>query len=257
MPSLNELEKAPRRAMHVFYVLDTSGSMQGAPIAQLNRAMEETVDTLKDVAKSNADAELKIAVLEFSTGCRWIQPKGPEDVEDFVWEDLTAGGLTEVGCALKELDSKMSRNAFLSSMTGSYLPLIIFMTDGFATDDYKKQLENIRQNKWFARATKIGFAIGDNADLNMIADVVGNGEAVVKTNDLEVFSKMIKFASVTASMLNSTSRTTNEGASGADVIKAALDDGTITKNNVATDAGTMPEPPVIPSADDDVDTEWL
>ena len=257
MPSLNDLEKPPRRAMHIFYVLDTSGSMQGASIAQLNRAMEETVEALKDVAKTNADAELKIAVLEFSTGCRWVQPKGPEDMEDFVWEDLTAGGLTEIGSALKELDSKMSRSAFLSSMTGSFLPLVIFMTDGYATDDYKKHLENIRKNKWFARATKIGFAIGDQADLNMIADVVGNGEAVVKTTDLEVFAKMIKFASVTSSMLNSTSRTSDEGATGADVIKTALSDGTISQNNVATGAGTMPEPPAIPTADDDVDDEWL
>ncbi|MBQ8849518.1 MAG: VWA domain-containing protein [Clostridia bacterium] len=257
MPSLSELEKPPRRAMHIFYVLDTSGSMQGASIAQLNRAMEETVEALKDVAKSNADAELKIAVLEFSSGCKWIQPKGPEDMEDFVWEDLTAGGLTDVGAALKELDSKMSRNAFLSSMTGSFLPLVIFMTDGYATDDYVKPLETIRKNKWFARATKIGFAIGDNPDINMIADVVGNGEAVVKTSDLEVFAKMIKFASVTSSMLNSTSRTTDEGATGADVVKTALNDGTITKTEVATGAGNLPEPPAIPTQDDDVDDEWL
>ena len=256
MPSLNDLEKAPRRAMTIFYVLDTSGSMTGAPIAQLNRAMEETVEALKDVAKSNADAELKIAVLEFSSGCKWIQPKGPEDMEDFVWEDLTAGGMTDVGEALKELDSKMSRNAFLTSMTGNFLPLVIFMTDGYATDDYKKALTNIRQNKWFARATKIGLAIGDNPDLNMISDVVGNCEAVVKTTDLEVFAKMIKFASVTASMLNSTSRTTEEGTTGADVVKTALNDGTITKNEVVKDAGTMPEPPAIPVADDDVDDEW-
>jgi uncharacterized protein YegL len=257
MPSLENLEKPPRRAMHIFYVLDTSGSMQGASIAQLNRAMEETVEALKDVAKGNSDAELKIAVLEFSSGCKWIQPKGPEDMEDFVWEDLTAGGMTDIGSALKELDSKMSRNAFLSSMTGAFLPLVIFMTDGYATDDYVKPLEEIRKNKWFARATKIGFAIGDNPDINMIADVVGNGEAVVKTSDLSVFAKMIKFASVTSSMLNSTSRTTEEGATGADVVKSALDDGTIQKKDIATGAGTMPEPPAIPTQDDDVDDAWL
>lgn len=257
MPSIDNLEMPPRRAMHIFYVLDTSGSMQGASIAQLNRAMEETVEALKDVAKSNSDAELKIAVLEYSSGCKWIQPKGPEDMEDFVWEDLTAGGQTEIGVALRELDSKMSRNAFLNSMTGAFLPLVIFMTDGYATDDYVKPLEAIRKNKWFARATKIGFAIGDNPDINMIADVVGNGEAVVKTSDLAVFAKMIKFASVTSSMLNSASRTTEEGSSGADVIKSALDDGTIKKSDIATGAGNLPEPQAIPTIDDGVDDEWL
>lgn len=256
MPSLNELEQVPRRAMHIFYVLDTSGSMQGASIAQLNRAMEETVEALKDVAKGNADAELKIAVLEFSSGCKWIQPKGPEDMEDFIWEDLTAGGMTDVGVALKELNSKLSRSAFLNSMTGAYLPLIIFMTDGYASDNYKKELEEIRKNKWFARATKIGFAIGDAPDINMIADVVGNGEAVVRTTDLEVFAKMIKFASVTASVLNSTSRTTTEGATGADVIKSVINEKTSDYIEVATGAGTMPPPPPVADSDN-VDDEWL
>lgn len=246
MPSLDKLEKAPRKTLNVFYILDTSGSMQGAPIAQLNRAMEETVEVLKDVANSNADAELKIAVLEFSSGCKWLQDKGPEDVEDFIWEDLKAGGMTDIGAALKELDSKLSRKAFLSSMTGAYLPVIIFMTDGYATDEYKNPLMEMRKNDWYRRATKIGFAIGDDPDINMIADIVGNGEAVVKTSNLEVFAKMIKFASVTSSMLNSTSRTTSEGTSGKDVVKEALEDGIINKSNIATGAGTI----------DDLDDDW-
>lgn len=254
MPSLDELEKAPRRALHIFYLLDTSGSMQGESIAQLNRAMEETVDALKEVAKGNADAELKIAVLEFSSGCKWIQPKGPEDMEDFVWSDLTAGGMTDVGDALKELDSKLSRSAFLGSMTGAYQPIVIFMSDGYATDNYKKSLEELRKNKWYAHATKIGFAIGDAPDINMIADVVGSGEAVVRTSNLEVFAKMIKFASVHSSVLNSTSRTTGDGVSGADVVEVAIKsegEGTV---EVGTGAGSMPPPP--PPASDDVDPEW-
>ena len=226
MPEIKSLQGVPRRELDMFYVLDTSGSMTGTPIAVLNRAMIETIDVVKEQAKSNADANVKIAVLEFSSGCRWMQPHGPEELEDFYWEDLKAGGMTDIGEALKELDVKMSRNAFLNSITGAYLPVIIFMTDGYATDDYKKALSQISQNKWFSRATKIGFALGDDPDIAMITEIVGNREAIVRTDDLETFAKMLKFVSVTASMVCSKSRTTNDiNNMGGEIIKDVMGNG--------------------------------
>lgn len=219
MPNIEEVDAMPRRALHIFYVLDTSGSMVNQPIAALNRAMEETVDALKDVAKKNGDAQLKISVLEFNTDCRWMQPKGPEDVEDFYWKELSAEGMTYIGKALTELDSKLSRNEFLRSITGSYLPVIIFMTDGYANDEYKGPLERIRNNNWYARSTKIGFAIGDSPDEDMIAEIVGEREAVIRTNDLSAFAHLIKMASVTSSMMASKSRTSEQSFSGVDIVR--------------------------------------
>ena len=156
MPSTQNLEQTPRKGLHIFYVLDTSGSMQGERISQLNHAMEECTEALKTIAKGNGDAKLKIAVMEFNSGCKWVTSNGPEDLEeDFEYEYLKAGGLTDIGAALKELNSKLSRHAFLGSMTGALMPIIIFMTDGYATDDYANALEEIRMNRWFARGMKI------------------------------------------------------------------------------------------------------
>ncbi|MGN0465502.1 MAG: TIR domain-containing protein [Lachnospiraceae bacterium] len=222
MPIMRELEKIPNRDLHIFYVLDTSESMIGTPIAMLNRAMKEMIDILKYEAKKNADANLKIAVLEFNSNSRWVSSR-PEEVSNFIWRDLQAGGLTQVGDALAELNSKLSRNAFLNSMTGAYVPIIIFMSAGHSTDDYKRELDKIRQNnKWFRRATKIGFALGENADLKMIAEVVGNSEAVIRTNELYIFSKLIRFVSVTASMLASQSQTSTTAVDGASIVKEVV-----------------------------------
>ena len=128
MPSTNSLTESPRKELHVFYVLDTSGSMEGAKISALNHAMEECTEALKTLAKNNGDAKLKVAVMEFNSGCKWITSNGPEDLEeDFEYEYLEAGGLTDIGAALKELNSKLSRHAFLNSMTGALMPVIIFM----------------------------------------------------------------------------------------------------------------------------------
>lgn len=253
MPDISKLEKPPMRALHIFYVLDTSGSMSGTPIATLNRAMEETIEVLKTQAKNQADALLKIAVLEFNTGCKWMQEGGPEELDDFIWDDLSAGGLTDVGSALTELNSKLSRKAFLGSMTGSFIPVIIFMTDGYATDDYKKALEQVRQNKWFSRATKIGFAIGDDPDVRMISDVVGNSEAVVKTDDLELFARLIKFASVTSSMLCSSSVTTTQAVDGATILEIAKKQGEA-PDSITPDAPANYSPQ--PAVDPDSDPDW-
>lgn len=261
MPIISEYDKTPRRELHVFYVLDTSGSMSGTAIATLNNAMTETVEVIRQQAKSNADALVKIAVLEFNSGCRWLQPQGPEEMEDFIWKDLKAGGLTDMGSALKELDSKLSRHAFLNSMTGAYLPVIIFMTDGYATDDYKKALEQIRKNRWFERGTKIGFAVGEEADIGMIAEIVGNIEAVAQTDDLELFARMLKFASVTATMLCSQSQTDERGISGKVILDKARRDNPEMKDIVPPtkpeQEPTPDEPKEENGTEDDGKDDWI
>lgn len=201
------MTETPKKNLPIFYLLDTSGSMYGEPIAILNRAMTETMEELKKVAKKNSDANLQIAVMEFNTNFKWMQPDGLEDVEDFYWVDLQAGGLTEIGAALDELDKKLSRKSFLKDVMGNLMPVIIVMTDGGATSSYEKELDKIRQNRWFQNASKIGFAVGNDADVKMITEIVGSPEAVIKTDDMKMFAKLIRMASVTASKIGSVSRT--------------------------------------------------
>lgn len=197
MSSIGErIENYPRKEMHIVYVLDTSGSMHArGKMDMLNHCMKESIDMLKDIAVNNINILFKISVLEFNSGCRWVTSNGPEALEDFEWKDLSPGGLTDIGSALTELNSKLSRQAFFNSTTGVYIPTIIFMTEGYATDDYQSALENIRNNKWFSKAMKFGFAI-DNADTNMMASIIGNSEAVIKTSDLELFRKAMKLVSI-------------------------------------------------------------
>lgn len=256
MPNSNGLTKVSRRELCVFYVLDTSGSMAGTPIATLNSAMIETVEVLKQQAESNAGVKLRIAVLEFNSGCRWVQQAGPEQIEDFRWVDLKAGGTTDIGEALKELNNKLSQDGFLNSVTDDCFPIIIFMTDGCATDSkeqYSTALMEIRENIWFKNATKIGFAIGSEADNRMISEIVGTSEAVISTNDLELFAKLIRYASETASMLRSTSENGSGKISGKDVVAHAIEEGEAPED--------VMDPEVYPevfeeAADLDLELDW-
>lgn len=254
-----------RKKLVIFYVLDTSGSMvDEGKIGALNEAMRETVTVLQEIASKNADAEMQIAVMEFSSGARWITDT-PTFLEDFYWDDLTAGGLTDIGDALHELRTKMSRSTFLQSDTGYMVPIIIFMSDGYPTDSWEKELQKITDektgNKWFKYSTKIAFALGKDADVNMLSKIVGNKEAVIQTNDLEDFKKMIKIVSATSSLLNSVSQPTGgAGTSGVDIVKKAT--GEESDPILDPDPEPIPDSEPIPSvpeqteATDEVPEGW-
>ena len=141
MSLLEEITPSPRRVMTLFYIIDTSESMNGTRIGTVNSAMEECQELLKEIAKANDDAEIRVAVMQFSSGCTWITPaSGPVELDNWVWSDLKAGGITDFGAALLELDKKLSRKEFLNSQTGAYAPVILLFSDGGPTDNWEKGL---------------------------------------------------------------------------------------------------------------------
>ena len=68
----------------------------------------------------------------------------------------------------------------------------------------------------------------------MLSSVVGNSEAVIKTTDLELFKRLMRFVSVTASMLVSQSATTQAVNTGGDIVNQAKKELNIPKNATVT-----------------------
>ncbi len=184
----DEVVEVPRRTMVLFFVVDTSGSMSGAKIGTVNSAIEEVVPELKDISESNADAQIKVATLSFSTGARWID-SAPVAAENFRWNYLDASGVTDLGAACMQLNEKLSRSAFMSD----------------ATDNYKHGLEKLKQNNWFKKAIKVAVAIGEDANKTVLADFTGNVESVITVHTPEALKKWIQFVSVRASEIGSKS----------------------------------------------------
>ena len=151
MSLLDNVAPAPRKVMTLFYVVDTSGSMCGSKIGSVNSAMEEAITSdLPEISAANDDAEIKVAIMQFSSGCSWIAPQsGPIAIGDVIWNDLNAGGVTDLGAACKELDKKLSRNEYLNSQTGAYAPVILLFSDGGPTDNWEKELKQLKLNNWF------------------------------------------------------------------------------------------------------------
>lgn len=200
-----DVEAVPRRVMPLIFLVDTSGSMGGAKIASLNTAVREALNDVGEISHNNSDAQIKVAVLEFSSGTNWMYPQ-PMDSEDFVWQDLEAGGLTCFGEALNELNNKLSKShGFMAEPTGSRAPAIILLTDGEPTDEYKHALEKIKGNPWFKVGVKVAIAIGDDADTDVLKEFTGNIESVLTVHTIDQLKKIIHTVSVTASQVASQS----------------------------------------------------
>ena len=212
MSLLEEITPAPRRIMTLFYLIDSSGSMKGTKIGTVNAAMEECIPLLREVAQANDDADIKVAIMQFSSGFEWITPQnGPADLEQLTnWRDLTAQGLTDLGAALTELDKRLSRSEFLSSQTGAYAPVIILLSDGAPTDDWKGALTRIKQNNWFKHAIKIAIDIESGSDRDVLTEFTGNSEAILDAKDKSTLKNMIHKVSVRASEFQSHSKASND-----------------------------------------------
>lgn len=173
--------------MTLFLLVDTSGSMTShGNIGKVNAAIEEMIPLLQEVSDENADAEIKIAVLDFSTGCRWVThdatgKEGAEALETFFWSDLQAAGLTDMGAAFVELEKRLSRTEFLASSTGAYAPVFILLSDGKPTDNIQEGIEKLKHNNWYRNATKIALAV-DDADTAALEAFTGNSETVIKVD---------------------------------------------------------------------------
>lgn len=230
MSLLEEITPSPRKVMTLFYLVDTSGSMGGSRIGTVNAAMEECIPLLKEVAAANDDAEIKVAILQFSSGCSWVTPtSGPVGLDDIIWNDLQAGGMTEFGGALLELDKKLSRNEYLNSQTGAYAPVILLLSDGGPTDNWEVGLNKIKENNWFKHAIKIAIDIESGSDRSVLAQFTGNPEAILDAKDTATLKKMIHKVSVRASEFQSHSKASSDTVTSpdqdsADIVSAVVKD---------------------------------
>lgn len=196
-----------RKSLVIFFLIDTSGSMKGKKMGELNTVMEELIPEIRKVGE--ADTEVKVAVLTFSTDVKWMYST-PIPIEDFEWARLRANGVTSMGAAFKELNLRMSRNSFLNSPSLSFAPVIFLMTDGYPSDDYKEGLKELQANSWYKFGLKAALGIGNEANDDVLAEFTGSADTVVHAYSGGQLAQMIKIIAVTSSQIGSKSMTLSD-----------------------------------------------
>jgi uncharacterized protein YegL len=186
------------RPLHFFWLVDCSGSMYGEKIGVVNNAIQSTVPEMVDAAKNNPNAQLLVRTLKFSTGASWVT-SNPVNIEDFAWDDLDADGATSLGKAFELLAGQLT----IPPMSDRALPpVIVLLSDGQPTDDYKQPLSELLNLPWGKKAVRIAISIGMDANDEILQEFTGNRELVLQANNPEALVKMIKWASTTVSMVS-------------------------------------------------------
>lgn len=186
------------RPLHFFWIVDCSGSMYGEKIGTVNNAIQSVIPEMVDAANNNPNAQLLIRTLQFSTGASWVTAN-PVPVENFAWDDLEAGGVTDLGKAFELLAAQLT----IPPMSERALPpVLVLLSDGQPTDDYKKNLDNLLHLPWGKKAVRIAISIGQDADDTVLTEFTGNRELVLQANNAAMLTKMIKWASTAASLVS-------------------------------------------------------
>lgn len=186
------------RPLHFFWMVDCSSSMAGDRIGAVNHAIQECIEPMREEAAGNPNAQLYIHTLKFASGASWVTAE-PVPIEEFAWEDVAASGITDMGKAFELLAGQLS----MPPMPARALPpVIVLLTDGYPTDDWKRPLEKLLKMPWGKKAVKVAIAIGKDAERSVLEAFTGNPEAVLDAGNPEVLTHFIKWASTVASAVS-------------------------------------------------------
>ena len=197
-PGLEEIEFAenPEPRCPCILLLDTSGSMSGAPINALNQGIQTFKDAL--MQDTLASRRVEIAIVTFDSKAKGVQ--------DFVTADqfeptsLGTGGATHMGTAiLQGLDMVQDRKTqYRENGISYYRPWIFMITDGSpqgesgdVVDQATARIQDEEESKSVAF-----FAVGvEKANMEKLKEIATR--APVKLNGLH-FAEM--FVWLSASM---------------------------------------------------------
>ena len=128
--------------LNLIYLVDTSGSMYGEPINQLNVAMAEAVQVAEEAAMEK-EVQLFMRVVEFNSVAKWLIGDTRQGVEHIDWVPLNANGGTDTAGAIDLARGVMHRE-FLGER--NYRPVVILITDG-ESNDPQRTVEAVAQLK--------------------------------------------------------------------------------------------------------------
>ena len=196
------------RPLNFFWIADCSGSMSSnGKMQSLNTAIREAIPQMRDVARSNPNAQVFVRAIKFATGANWHVAQ-PTPLEQFQWTDLKAGGVTDMGKAFKMMAEQLKMPPMPSR---GLPPVLVLITDGHPTDEVGQGIKAIMDEPWGKRAVRIAIGIGPDADYNMLKRFIGNEElAPLQANNAQDLTNYIKWAST--AVLQSSSSPNMQGS---------------------------------------------
>lgn len=179
---LPEFVENPENRCPVILLLDTSGSMSGQPIQELNRGLAAfKEDVLKD---SQASLSVEVAMITFGSIAKLIQDF--VTIDQFTQPVLEVDGLTPMGAAIEyALDFLENRKqTYKDNGILYYRPWVFLITDGAPTDSWDSAAQRLREAE--AQSRLSFFAVGvKDADMNILKQISPPERPPVMLNGLD------------------------------------------------------------------------
>lgn len=198
------------RRLPVYFLLDTSGSMNGEPIQALNNALSGMINNLRSDAQ--AAETLWISIITFDREVKEIVPLTA--LETFQLPEITCpeSGPTFTGKALEMLYEKVGKEIRKGSPTqkGDWRPLLFLFTDGKPND---LQLYNQMTTK--IQSLNFGAIVGciaGSKDVGAKLKELTNDVVHLDTADSTTLKQFFKWVSDTIEQGNKSMGTTDNVA---------------------------------------------
>lgn len=173
----NQFVENPEQRAPCVLLLDTSSSMSGHKINQLNAGLHTL--TRQVSADSLALSRVEITIAEFGRAVQSVHPFAT--VDNIRVPQLVAGGSTPMGAAL-DLGMKLISDRikdFRKAGVPSLVPFMFLISDGAPTDDWKGAASRIADLE--KKGKLFFFPIGvDGADLKMMSSISGRQALMLK-----------------------------------------------------------------------------
>ncbi|MCB1181222.1 MAG: VWA domain-containing protein [Chlamydiia bacterium] len=186
---LPELVENPEPRCACVLLLDTSGSMNGERINQLNQGLKTFKDEL--MSDGMATQRVEVAIVTFGP----VQVISDFQTADmFIPPELTVTGDTPMGAAIeKGLDMLETRKqTYKQAGVSYYRPWVFLITDGGPTDNWHKAAQRVQAGDNSERKQFSFFAVGvEDADMTTLAKICSQNRPPLKLKNLsfrELFS---------------------------------------------------------------------
>ncbi len=196
---LNSYIARELRPLPIFVLADTSGSMRGDKINELNLALREMLVALK--AADDIRGKFQLCVISFGGEVKLIQKLS--DIEEITLSELTASGNTPMGQAFETVKEMIEDKEVLSSR--AYAPTIVLISDGIPTDCSEEMyhrknyfdweaLKELHSGERTAKCQRLALGIGEDVDTDMLKAFIDNPEVpVIRTKDASGITKFFRW----------------------------------------------------------------
>lgn len=171
------------RRVPVYILVDTSLSMQGAPIEAVNNGLKALKDML--MRDPIAIESAFISIIKF--GGEIAEQVCPlTEITDFEPPVFGADGLTPLGDAMKKLNKAIDKEVRIrdEEYSGDYKPLVFILTDGNPNDDgWREAVEAIRNRQNRKLSTMITLGCGPGVNDEVIKFISNRGSDIAMKSE--------------------------------------------------------------------------